>query len=54
MDDRWEAENAGQRFDEVVDRAQVRGPQFVVADGVEIAVVIDVVEYERLTSPVRG
>jgi prevent-host-death family protein len=49
---RWQAQNAKQRFSELVRRAHDDGPQVVTRHGEDIAVVIDIADYRRLTGEV--
>jgi prevent-host-death family protein len=46
---RWQVQEAKQRFSEVLRRAGEDGPQIVTRHGEEIAVLIDINEYRRLT-----
>lgn len=45
----WQIQEAKQKFSEVVDRAVADGPQTITRHGVEVAVVVAVDEYRRLT-----
>ncbi|GAA0433294.1 antitoxin [Acrocarpospora corrugata] len=45
----WQVQEAKQRFSEVVRRAVSEGPQVVTRHGEEVAVVVDIAEYRRLT-----
>ncbi len=47
----WQVQEARQRFSEVLRAAQNDGPQTITRHGEEIAVVIDINEYRRLTAP---
>jgi prevent-host-death family protein len=47
---RWQLQEAKQQFSRLVERARSEGPQVVTRNGKEVAVVIDVGEYRRLTS----
>jgi prevent-host-death family protein len=47
---RWQLQDAKQQFSRVVDRARSGEPQLVTRNGKEVAVVLDVDEYRRLTS----
>ena len=46
---RWQLQEAKQRFSEVVRAAQAEGAQFVTRHGEEVAVVLDIAEYRRMT-----
>jgi prevent-host-death family protein len=46
---RWQLQEAKQRFSEVVRAAQAQGAQFVTRHGEEVAVVLDIAEYRRMT-----
>jgi prevent-host-death family protein len=49
--DYWQIQDAKQRFSEMI-RAVVRdGPQIITRHGEEVAVVVDIAEYRRLTRP---
>jgi prevent-host-death family protein len=45
----WQVQEAKQRFSEIVRQAHDNGPQIVTRHGEEVAVVIDIEEYRRLT-----
>jgi prevent-host-death family protein len=45
----WQVQEAKQRFSEIVRQAHDDGPQIVTRHGEEVAVVIDIEEYRRLT-----
>lgn len=45
----WQIQEAKQRFSEVLRRVTSDGPQAVTRHGQEIAVILDMVEYRRLT-----
>jgi prevent-host-death family protein len=47
---RWQLQEAKQQFSRLVERALSDGPQLVTRNGKEVAVVLDVAEYRRLTS----
>jgi prevent-host-death family protein len=51
---RWQLQDAKQQFSRVVDRARSGEPQLVTRNGKEVAVVLDVDEYRRLTSSHGG
>jgi prevent-host-death family protein len=46
---RWQVQEAKQRFSEVVRRASAEGPQVVTRHGHDVVVVVDAVEFKRLT-----
>jgi prevent-host-death family protein len=46
----WQAQDAKQCFMEVLERANVEGPQVVSEHGREVAVILAMEEYRRLTS----
>jgi prevent-host-death family protein len=45
----WQVQEAKQRFSEIVRQAHDDGPQIVTRHGEEVAVVIGIDEYRRLT-----
>ncbi|NUP01110.1 MAG: type II toxin-antitoxin system Phd/YefM family antitoxin [Nonomuraea sp.] len=45
---RWRLQEAKQRFSEVIRRAHDEGPQVVTRHGRDVAVILDVAEYDRL------
>ena len=45
----WQLQEAKQQFSRLVERARTEGPQMVTRNGNEVAVVLDVEEYRRLT-----
>ena len=47
---KWQLQDAKQQFSRVVERARTEGPQLVTRNGKEVAVVLDVQEYRRLSS----
>lgn len=47
---RWQVQDAKQRFSELVRQARRAGPQVVTRHGEEVAVVVSIEEYRRLTS----
>jgi prevent-host-death family protein len=49
---RWQLQEAKQRFSELVRTAHDRGPQVVTRHGEEVAVVVAIDDYRRLTTPV--
>jgi prevent-host-death family protein len=48
---RWQVQEAKQRFSEVLRAVEAEGPQTITRHGDEVAVVIDIAEYRRLTGP---
>jgi len=46
---RWQLQEAKQRFSELVRHARADGPQVVTRHGEEVAVVVSIEEYRRLT-----
>ncbi len=46
---RWQMQTAKQKLSELVDAAMTDGPQFVTRHGNDVAVVISIAEYRRLT-----
>lgn len=51
---RWQLQDAKQQFSRLVDRAREGEPQLVTRHGKEVAVILDVDEYRRLTAPHGG
>jgi prevent-host-death family protein len=47
---RWQLQEAKQRFSELVRHARANGPQVVTKHGEEVAVVVSIEEYRRLTA----
>lgn len=47
----WQVQEAKQRFSEVLRAVERDGPQTITRHGEEVAVVIDIAEYRRLTGP---
>jgi prevent-host-death family protein len=47
----WQLQEAKQRFSEVIRAVVSDGPQVITRHGEEIAVIIDIAEYHRLTAP---
>lgn len=50
----WQVQEAKQRFSEVLRAVERGGPQVITRHGEEIAVIIDMAEYRRLTEPRRN
>lgn len=49
--DYWQIQEAKQRFSEMIRAVAHDGPQIITRHGEEIAVVVDIAEYRRLTQP---
>ena len=45
----WQLQEAKQRFSELIRAVQTDGPQFVTKHGQQVAVVLDIVDYRRMT-----
>lgn len=45
----WQVQEAKQRFSEVLRAVEKEGPQTITRHGEEVAVVIDIAEYRKLT-----
>lgn len=50
----WQVQEAKQRFSEVLRAVERDGPQTITKHGQEVAVVIDIAEYRRLTGQGRS
>ncbi len=50
----WQVQEAKQRFSEVLRAVERGGPQIITRHGEEVAVIIDMAEYRRLTQPGRN
>jgi prevent-host-death family protein len=50
----WQVQEAKQRFSAVLRAVHSDGPQTITRHGEEIAVVVDIEEYRRLTAPRRS
>lgn len=48
---RWKLEDAKNRFSELVRRAEANNPQLVTRNGREVAVVLSMEDYARLSDP---
>jgi len=48
--ERWQLQEAKQQFSRLVERARSGEPQLVTRNGKEVAVLLDVDEYRRLSS----
>ncbi len=49
--DYWQIQDAKQRFSEMIRAVMHDGPQVITRHGEEVAVVVDIAEYRRLTRP---
>lgn len=49
--DYWQIQDAKQRFSEMIRAVEHEGPQVITRHGEEVAVVVDIAEYRRLTRP---
>jgi len=49
--DYWQIQDAKQRFSEMIRAVEHDGPQVITRHGEEVAVVVDIAEYRRLTQP---
>jgi prevent-host-death family protein len=47
-DDRWQLQEAKQRFSELIRSVEADGPQFVTRHGEEVAVVVSIAEWRHL------
>ena len=47
----WQFQEAKNKLSELIDRALSEGPQIIARDGVEIAVVMPLANYQKLTAP---
>ena len=50
----WQVQEAKQRFSAVLRAVHSEGPQTITRHGQDVAVVIDIEEYRRLTTPRRN
>jgi prevent-host-death family protein len=50
--DHWQIQDAKQRFSEMIRAVTNDGPQVITRHGEDVAVVVDIGEYRRLTRPV--
>jgi prevent-host-death family protein len=48
MEDRWQIQEAKQRFSELIRSVEADGPQFVTKHGEEVAVIVSIAEYRHL------
>jgi prevent-host-death family protein len=49
--DHWQIQDAKQRFSEMIRAVTREGPQVITRHGEDVAVVVDIAEYRRLTRP---
>src|ERR1700747_2652306 len=49
--DHWEIQDAKQRFSEMIRAVTNEGPQVITRHGEDVAVVVEIGEYRRLTRP---
>jgi prevent-host-death family protein len=49
--DHWQIQEAKQRFSEMIRAVTTEGPQVITRHGEDVAVVVDIEEYRRLTRP---
>lgn len=49
--DHWQIQDAKQRFSEMIRAVMRGGPQVITRHGEDVAVVVDIAEYRRLTRP---
>jgi prevent-host-death family protein len=49
--DHWQIQDAKQRFSEMIRAVASEGPQVITRHGEDVAVVVDIGEYRRLTRP---
>jgi prevent-host-death family protein len=47
----WQLQEAKQRFSEVIRAVERDGPQIITRHGEDVAVIIDIARYHRLTTP---
>ena len=47
----WQIQDAEQRFSEMIRAVAHEGPQVITRHGEDVAVVVDIAEYRRLTRP---
>ena len=51
MHSQWQLQEAKQRFSEMIRAVTTEGPQVITRHGEDVAVVVDLGEYRRLTRP---
>ena len=49
--DHWQIQDAKQRFSEMIRAVTSKGPQVITRHGEDVAVVVEISEYRRLTRP---
>jgi prevent-host-death family protein len=49
--DHWQIQDAKQRFSEMIRAVTSEGPQVITRHGEDVAVVVDIGEYRRMTRP---
>jgi prevent-host-death family protein len=49
--DHWQIQDAKQRFSEMIRAVASEGPQVITRHGEDVAVIVDIGEYRRLTRP---
>lgn len=49
--DYWQIQDAKQRFSEMIRAVEHDGPQIITRHGEEVAVVVDIAQYRKLTQP---
>jgi prevent-host-death family protein len=49
--DHWQIQDAKQRFSEMIRAVTSQGPQVITRHGEDVAVVVEIGEYRRLTRP---
>ncbi len=49
--DHWQIQDAKQRFSEMIRAVTSEGPQVITRHGEDVAVVVDIAQYRRLTRP---
>ena len=49
--DHWQIQEAKQRFSEMIRAVTTEGPQVITRHGEDVAVIVDIGEYRRLTRP---
>lgn len=50
--DHWQIQDAKQRFSEMIRAVAIQGPQVITRHGEDVAVIVAIGEYRRLTRPV--
>lgn len=51
IENHWQLQDAKNKFSNLVETAQQKGPQIVTKHGKEAVVVLSITEYKRLTKP---